>query len=113
MPYGAVIDAKDGAVVKVGQTVAKWDLQHPSDRIGSGRCGSASSTSADGITVQEQIDELTGLASAVVTDPKRRGSGAKDPQPMVRIRQEGRRAAPAGYRHSCVLPPAGAIVSSG
>jgi DNA-directed RNA polymerase subunit beta' len=30
VPYGAVIDARDGAAVKAGQTVAKWDPHtHP------------------------------------------------------------------------------------
>ena len=63
--------------------------------------------------MQEQIDELTGLASAVVTDPKRRGSAAKDLRPMVRlVDKKGKRAGlpgtdiPAQY-----FLPAGAIVS--
>src|SRR5689334_145824 len=75
VPYGAVIDAKDGAAVKAGQTVAKWDPHtHPivSEVAGVIRFIDF----IDGNTVQEQIDELTGLASAVVTDPKRRGSAA-------------------------------------
>ncbi|PJA40193.1 MAG: DNA-directed RNA polymerase subunit beta', partial [Lysobacterales bacterium CG_4_9_14_3_um_filter_62_6] len=67
----------------------------------------------DGITVQEQIDDLTGLQSAVVTDPKRRGSAAKDLRPMVRIEdKKGKELKlpgtdiPAQY----FLPP-GAIIS--
>src|SRR5690606_38991471 len=82
VPYGAVIDARDGADVKAGQVIAKWDPHtHPivSEVAGVVRFVDFQ----DGITVQEQIDELTGLASAVVTDPKRRGSGAKDLRPMV------------------------------
>ncbi len=39
----------------------------------------------DGITVIEKTDELTGLASREITDPKRRGTQAKDLRPIVRI----------------------------
>src|SRR5690606_32718115 len=38
-----------------------------------------------GITVIEKADELTGLASREITDPKRRGSQGKDLRPLVRI----------------------------
>ena len=39
----------------------------------------------DGVTVIEKTDELTGLASREITDPKRRGSQGKDLRPIVRI----------------------------
>jgi len=39
----------------------------------------------DGVTVVEKTDELTGLASREITDPKRRGTQAKDLRPLVRI----------------------------
>ena len=39
----------------------------------------------DGITVIEKTDDLTGLASREITDPKRRGSMGKDLRPVVRI----------------------------
>ena len=103
---------KDGDPVKAGQTVANWDPHtHPivSEVAGTLRFVDF----VDGVTVQEQIDELTGLQSAVVTDPKRRGGGAKDLRPMIRL--EG----PNG--ENLVLPgtditaqyflPAGAIIS--
>ncbi|MGH8164258.1 MAG: DNA-directed RNA polymerase subunit beta', partial [Rhodanobacteraceae bacterium] len=67
----------------------------------------------DGITVQSQTDELTGLESAVVTDPKRRGTTAKDLRPTVRLEdKKGKELKlpgtdiPAQY-----YLPAGAIVS--
>ena len=67
----------------------------------------------DGITVQSQTDELTGLESAVVTDPKRRGTQAKDLRPIVRLEDaKGRELKlpgtdiPAQY-----FLPAGAIIS--
>src|SRR3546814_16997333 len=39
----------------------------------------------DGVTVIEKTDDLTGLASREITDPKRRGSQGKDLRPIVRI----------------------------
>jgi DNA-directed RNA polymerase subunit beta' len=112
VPYGAVISAKDGSAVKAGQQVAKWDPHtHPIVSEVGGVVRFADFV--DGVTVQEQIDELTGLQSAVVTDPKRRGSQGKDLRPTVRIvDRKGKDLTlpgtdvPAQY----LLPP-GAIVS--
>jgi len=84
LPYGATISVKDGAEVKAGQTVANWDPHnHPivSEVAGFIRFIDF----VDGITVIEKTDELTGLASREITDPKRRGSQAKDLRPLVRI----------------------------
>ena len=39
----------------------------------------------DGVTVQKQSDEVTGLSSLVVTDPKQRGSAGKELRPMVKL----------------------------
>ncbi|NZA27387.1 DNA-directed RNA polymerase subunit beta' [Luteimonas sp. SJ-92] len=84
LPYGAMINVKDGAAVKAGQTVASWDPHnHPivSEVAGSMRFVDF----VDGVTVIEKTDELTGLASREITDPKRRGSQGKDLRPLVRI----------------------------
>jgi DNA-directed RNA polymerase subunit beta' len=84
LPYGANISIKDGGAVKAGQTVANWDPHnHPivSEVAGFVRFVDF----IDGITVIEKTDELTGLASREITDPKRRGSQGKDLRPMVRI----------------------------
>jgi len=84
LPYGANISIKDGGEVKAGQTVANWDPHnHPivSEVAGFVRFVDF----IDGITVIEKTDELTGLASREITDPKRRGSQGKDLRPMVRI----------------------------
>jgi len=112
VPYGATISVKDGASVKAGQTVAHWDPHtHPivTEVAGTVRFIDF----IDGITVQSQTDELTGLESAVVTDPKRRGTAAKDLRPIVRLEDsKGRELklpgtdVPAQY-----MLPAGAIVS--
>ena len=84
LPYGATIMVKDGASIKAGQTVATWDPHnHPivSEVAGFMRFVDF----VDGVTVMEKTDELTGLASREITDPKRRGSMGKDLRPIVRI----------------------------
>jgi DNA-directed RNA polymerase subunit beta' len=112
VPYGSVLTVRDGDMVKAGQTVANWDPHtHPIVSEVAGRMRFIDFV--DGVTVNEQVDELTGLQSNVVTDPKRRGGGAKDLRPMIRL--EGLNG------ENLVLPgteitaqyflPAGAIVS--
>jgi len=84
LAYGATITAKDGDAVKAGQSVANWDPHnHPivSEVAGFIRFIDF----IDGVTVIEKTDELTGLASREITDPKRRGTQAKDLRPIVRI----------------------------
>jgi DNA-directed RNA polymerase subunit beta' len=84
LPYGATIAVKDGSPIKAGQSVASWDPHnHPivSEVAGFVRFVDF----VDGITVIEKTDDLTGLASREITDPKRRGSVGKDLRPVVRI----------------------------
>ncbi len=84
LPYGTTIHVKDGGEVKAGQTVANWDPHnHPivSEVAGFMRFVDF----VDGVTVIEKTDDLTGLASREITDPKRRGTQAKDLRPLVRI----------------------------
>ena len=84
LPYGAMINVKDGAEIKAGQTASTWDPHnHP---IVSEVAGFLKFIDfVDGITVIEKTDELTGLASRELTDPKRRGTQGKDLRPVVRI----------------------------
>src|SRR6478752_3097637 len=84
LPYGATVHVKDGASIKAGQTVANWDPHnHPivSEVAGFMRFIDF----IDGVTVIEKTDELTGLASRKITDPKRLGTQGKDLRPIVRI----------------------------
>ena len=84
LPYGATINVKDGDQITAGQAVANWDPHnHPivSEVAGFVRFVDF----VDGVTVIEKTDELTGLASREITDPKRRGSQGKDLRPIVRI----------------------------
>ncbi|MBS0431229.1 MAG: DNA-directed RNA polymerase subunit beta', partial [Proteobacteria bacterium] len=112
VPYGATISVKDGAEVKAGQTIANWDPHtHPIVSEVAGRVRFIDFV--DGITVQAQTDELTGLESAVVTDPKRRGTTAKDLRPTVRLEDKkgNELKLPGTDIPAQYYLPAGAIVS--
>ncbi len=112
VPYGAVIRVKEDEAIKAGQTLATWDPHtHPIVSEVAGTIKFADFV--DGVTVNEQVDDLTGLHSFVVTDPKQRGSGAKDLRPMVSLLdKKGNELMLAGtdIPAQYLLPP-GAIVN--
>jgi len=84
IPYGAVISADDGAKVSGGQIIATWDPHtHP---VVAEVAGSLKfSDFVDGVTVTEQLDEVTGLSSFVIMDPKQRGISGRDLRPTARL----------------------------
>ncbi len=84
IPYGAVVAKRDEAKVEAGDIVANWDPHtHP---IVTEVAGQAKfSDFIDGVTVEEKTDDITGLTSREVTDPKQRGSAGKDLRPMVAL----------------------------
>ena len=87
IPYGAVLSVADGDAVTGGQMVANWDPHtHPVVSEVAGRV--RFSDAVDGVTVQSQVDEVTGLARIEVMDPKQRSAAAKDLRPMVRLVDE-------------------------
>jgi DNA-directed RNA polymerase subunit beta' len=84
LPYGAVLTVSDGDAIQAGQLVASWDPHtHPiiTEVAGSVRF----SDLIEGVTVNKTTDEITGLTSMTVTDPKQRGSQAKDRRPTVKL----------------------------
>jgi len=88
VPYGSVISVADGDKVEGGSVIATWDPHtHPivTEVEGVARF----SDFIEGITVQETTDEITGLTSLVVTDPKSRGSTGKELRPMVKLLDAG------------------------
>jgi len=112
IPYGATITVNDGDVVGAGQSVANWDPHtHPVVTEVAGMI--KFSDFVDGITVTTQVDEVTGLTSTVVLDPKQRGSGGKDLRPVVRLTNaKGKEVTFANTDIPAVYAlPAGAIVS--
>jgi DNA-directed RNA polymerase subunit beta' len=84
VPYGAIISARDKSPVETGDVVANWDPHtHPIVTEVAGRVKFHEFT--DGVTVNEEVDDITGLTSLVVTDPKQRGSVGKDLRPMISL----------------------------
>ncbi|MDH5435308.1 MAG: DNA-directed RNA polymerase subunit beta' [Gammaproteobacteria bacterium] len=84
IPYGATISVKDEENIKPGQMVANWDPHtHPIITEEKGQI--KFSDFVDGVTINRTTDEITGLSSIVVIDPKQRGSTAKDMRPMVKL----------------------------
>ncbi|HXI76636.1 MAG TPA: DNA-directed RNA polymerase subunit beta', partial [Steroidobacteraceae bacterium] len=112
IPYGATITVNDADVVSAGQSVANWDPHtHPVVTEVAGMI--KFSDFVDGITVTSQVDDVTGLTSTVVLDPKQRGSGGKDLRPVVRLTNaKGKEVTFANTDIPAVYAlPAGAIVS--
>jgi DNA-directed RNA polymerase subunit beta' len=85
MPYGATLLARDGEVVKAGQVLATWDPHtRPIITEYAGRI--KFENVEEGATVARQVDEVTGLSTLVVVDPKRRGGAqAKGLRPQVKL----------------------------
>ncbi|MDH5328245.1 MAG: DNA-directed RNA polymerase subunit beta' [Gammaproteobacteria bacterium] len=84
VPYGSEISVKEGDEVTSGQVVATWDPHtHPviTEVEGIIRFNDL----VEGITVQREMDEYTGISSLVIIDPKQRGTSAKDMRPMVKL----------------------------
>ncbi len=112
IPYGATITVNDADVVAAGQSVANWDPHtHPVVTEVAGMI--KFQDFVDGITVTSQVDDVTGLTSTVVLDPKQRGSGGKDLRPVVRLTNaKGKEVTFANTDIPAVYAlPAGAIVS--
>ena len=112
IPYGAIINVKDGATVQAGQVLATWDPHtHPVVTEVAGFI--KFQDFIDGLTVSSQVDEVTGLTSTVVMDPKQRSSAGKDLRPVVRlVNAKGKEVCFANTEIPAVYSlPAGAIVS--
>ncbi|HYH42317.1 MAG TPA: DNA-directed RNA polymerase subunit beta', partial [Burkholderiales bacterium] len=88
VPYGAMLLARDEQMAKAGQVLATWDPHtRPIITEYSGRV--KFENVEEGVTVARQIDEVTGLSTLVVVDPKRRGSvQAKGLRPQVKLIDE-------------------------
>jgi len=84
IPYGAVISLQEGEAVEGGQIVATWDpYTHPiiTEVAGKVQFGEF----IEGVSVQKEQDDITGLSSTVVIDPKQRPAQGKDMRPMVKL----------------------------
>jgi DNA-directed RNA polymerase subunit beta' len=110
VPYGAILTVKADQTIKAGAILANWDpLTRP---IITEFAGKAHFENVEeGLTVAKQLDEVTGLSTLVVIDPKRRGS-AKVVRPQVKlIDASGHEVKIPGTDHSVTIGfPVGALV---
>ena len=84
VPYGAALNVVHGATVKGGQVIANWDPHtHPIITEVEGSVKMVDMI--EGVTINRQSDELTGLTSIVIIDPSQRGATGKDLRPMVKL----------------------------
>ena len=84
LPYGAILNVEDGNKATAGAIVANWDPHnHPIITEVAGKV--QFSDLYEGLTMNRQTDEVTGLSSIVVTDTKQLGLSGKDLRPMVKL----------------------------
>src|SRR5688500_4444723 len=83
VPYGATLTIKADQPVKAGTILANWDpLTLPIITAFAGYL--RLENAEEGFTVARHVDDVTGLSTLVVIDPKRRGS-AKVVRPQVKL----------------------------
>ncbi|MBU1982760.1 MAG: DNA-directed RNA polymerase subunit beta' [Gammaproteobacteria bacterium] len=83
VPYGANLAAREGETFKAGVVLASWD-PHTRPVITEYAGQVRFENVEEGSTVAKQIDEVTGLSTLVVIDPKR-STSAKGGRPLVRL----------------------------
>ncbi|MEK6212380.1 MAG: DNA-directed RNA polymerase subunit beta', partial [Pseudomonadota bacterium] len=88
VPYGAMLHVADASLVKAGKVLATWDPHtRPIITEYAGRV--KFDNVEESVTVARQIDDVTGLSTLVVIDPKRRGvAQAKGLRPSVKLVDE-------------------------
>ncbi|ACB36120.1 DNA-directed RNA polymerase, beta' subunit [Leptothrix cholodnii SP-6] len=110
VPYGAILNVKPDQTLKAGTILGNWDpLTRPiiTEFAGHTRFENVE----EGVTVAKQVDEVTGLSTLVVIDPKRRGS-AKVVRPQVKLLDvNGQEVKIPGTDHSVTIGfPIGALI---
>ena len=81
IPYGAQVRVKNGEKLEKGQTIAEWEpffIPILSEVAGTVKFGDL----IDGVTIQEELDEATGMSRKVVIE-------SKDPDARPRIILQG------------------------
>jgi DNA-directed RNA polymerase subunit beta' len=102
VPYGAILSVKPDQSLKAGVILANWDpLTRPIITEFAGKV--QFENVEEGLTVAKQLDEVTGLSTLVVIDPKRRGS-TKVVRPQVKlIDAAGKEVKIPGTDHSVTI----------
>ena len=84
VPYGTILNKKDGEAIKSGDIIANWDPHtHPIITEVGGKVQFVELI--DGVTMVRQTDELTGLSSIVVTEAGQRNTAGKEMRPAVKL----------------------------
>ncbi len=87
LPYGAVISVGNADMVDAGQVIAQWDPHtHPIVTEVAGKV--LFQDMEDGLSINRQTDELTGLTNISILDPKDRPTAGKDLNPSVQLLDE-------------------------
>ena len=104
VPYGATLAVADGKQVKAGGMLASWD-PHTRPIITEYAGAIKFENVEEGVTVAKQMDEVTGLSTLVVIDPKRSSSSkVKGVRPQVKLMNEkGEEVKIAGTDHSVTI----------
>ncbi|MDO5626176.1 MAG: DNA-directed RNA polymerase subunit beta', partial [Pseudomonadota bacterium] len=102
VPYGATLTVKADQAIKAGTILANWDpLTRPIITEFAGQV--KFENVEEGLTVAKQVDDVTGLSTLVVIDPKRRGS-AKIVRPQVKlVDAQGNEVKIPGTDHSVTI----------
>ncbi len=102
VPYGAILAIKPDQAIKAGTILANWDpLTRPVITEFAGK--TQFENVEEGLTVAKQLDEVTGLSTLVVIDPKRRGS-TKVVRPQVKLMDaSGKEVKIPGTDHSVTI----------
>ncbi|MFN0164358.1 MAG: DNA-directed RNA polymerase subunit beta' [Burkholderiales bacterium] len=104
VPYGATMAVSDGVSIKAGGSLATWD-PHTRPIITEYAGTVRFENVEEGATVARQMDEVTGLSTLVVIDPKRASSSkVKGVRPQVKlINDQGAEVKIAGTDHSVTI----------
>ncbi|TMB54880.1 MAG: DNA-directed RNA polymerase subunit beta', partial [Deltaproteobacteria bacterium] len=100
--YGAKLKKRDGQKVKSGEMVAEWDpytIPILTETAGVVKFGDI----LEGVTMEEKLDERTGLSTKVIVDTK-----DVDKRPRVSIKDERGQTARIGTGEARYLLPVGA-----
>jgi DNA-directed RNA polymerase subunit beta' len=112
VPYGATLEVANSTDLEEDIRIASWD---PYTRpIISETSGKVKFTDIqDGITVREQLDELTGLSSVEIIEVADRTSAGRDMSPTIEIvDSKGKPVLIGEFKQPAVYPlPAGGLVN--
>jgi len=87
VPYGATILVDDGATVTAGKRIAEWD-PHTRPIVSEIGGRAVLRDVVEGVSVQVQSDDITGLSTWVVLDAKQRPVAGRDLRPMITLQDE-------------------------